>query len=839
MRLLLVEDDELLAQTLSTALSQQSYVVDLAADGEEGWNFAQAFTYDLIVLDVSLPGLDGISLCRRLRNQDFNNPILLLTAKDSSEEKIAGLDAGADDYVVKPCTVAELFARLRALLRRRSASGAPMLEWDSLCLDPSAHEVTWNGELLTLSPKEYSLLELFLRNPRRVFSKRAILEHLWSFDDPPSEETIRAHIKGLRRKLKQVNIEELIETVYGIGYRLKPPPDKPTAEKSTAEKPIPEQSTATQERTLAAVRQVWERFKVPILERVAAIDEAIAALQTGTLTEPLRSKAEQQAHKLAGSLGMYGFGEGSHIAREIEQALEGLSEGNTIKSPLVPNSAIAQSEADKYRGTPSVPATTQTSDPERTSKSLALNLQALATRLRQELEQPPQAPDTQESREPPAESPPARGEKAEQKMMPSTNAPLLLVVDDDPSLTHQLEQESLHWDVRVQVAANIPQARAEIARERPDIILLDLTFPEDHSEGLELLEELSQSHPHLPVLVFTRRDGFDDRVSVARLGGQAFLAKPVSPSQVIETVVDVLKRNRTPEAKVLATDDDPILLAAIEQFLEPWGIELHTLSDPRQFWETLEATAPDLLILDVDMPNINGIELCQVVRNDRTWQGLPILFLTARRDPQTIMRIYEAGADDYVPKPVTEPELVTRIINRLERTRLLRSIAETDPLTGVANRYRSQQEFNRYLRLARRYQQPLCLATIDLDHFKSVNDRYGHATGDRVLQRLGQLLRLNFKSEDIVSRWGGEEFIVGMYGLTQPEGIQRVEDLLSAMRREVFLVAGQQPLRITFSAGVAEYPKHGTDLQKLYLSADAALYEAKKAGRDRVIGFSH
>ncbi|MBD2576963.1 response regulator [Oscillatoria sp. FACHB-1406] len=811
MRLLLVEDDELLAQTLSTALSAQNYVVDVAVDGEEGWNFAQAFTYDLILLDVSLPRLDGIALCRRLRKQDYNNPILLLTAKDSSEDKIAGLDAGADDYMVKPCTVSELFARLRALLRRRSASGAPVLEWDALRLDPVAHEVMWEEQLLSLSPKEYSLLELFLRNPRRVFSKQAILEHLWSFDDPPSEETIRAHIKGLRRKLKQVGAEEAIETVYGIGYRLKPSPEKQTPV-AQPDRPSPEEVTreraasnraedAARERTLAAVRKVWERFRGPIMERIAAVDEAIAALQSGTLSEELRAKAEQQAHKLAGSLGMYGFNEGSHLAREIEQALEGLS----VREPV--------------------------------STSLASNLKALAAQLRHELEQSPQVPEAASS-ELEVRTLPSVQTNAPFKLMPTANAPLLLVVDDDPSLTDQLEQESLHWDVQVQVAADIPHARAAIARQRPDAILLDLAFPEAHSEGLELLEELSEHQPNLPVIVFTRRDGFDDRVSVARLGGRAFLAKPVSPSQVFETAIDVMKRTRTPEAKVLATDDDPILLAAIEQFLDPWGIELHTLSDPRLFWETLEATAPDLLILDVDMPEINGIELCQVVRNDRTWQGLPIIFLTARRDPRTIQRIYEAGADDYVPKPVTEPELVTRIVNRLERTRLLRNIAETDTLTGVANRYRSQQEFNRYLRLARRYNQPLTLAAIDLDHFKNINDRYGHATGDRVLQRLGQLLRLTFKSEDIVSRWGGEEFIVGMYGLTQPEGIQRLDALLVAMRAEIFLVAEQEPLRVTFSGGVAEYPKHGIDLQKLYLSADAALYQAKKAGRNRIIGFS-
>ncbi|MDY7016602.1 MAG: response regulator, partial [Cyanobacteriota bacterium] len=499
-----------------------------------------------------------------------------------------------------------------------------------------------------------------------------------------------------------------------------PPPEKST---SPEEEATPQPSPSKQEQTLNAVRQVWERFKGPILERVATVEEGINALQAGKFTEALRKKAEQHAHKLAGSLGMYGFAEGSHVAREIEQAL----------------AAIA---ADKP-----------------VSPSFVANLQTLVAQLRRELQNSPQTEPTRDCSERSSQSQPATSARATTgpKIKTSANAPLLLVVDDDVSLTHHIEQESLHWDIRIRIAADIPQARVAIARECPDIILLDLVFPEARSEGLELLEELSQHHPQLPVLVFTRRDGFDDRVAVARLGGRAFLAKPVSPSQVLETALEILKRNRTPEAKVLATDDDPILLAAIEQFLAPWGIELHTLSDPRLFWETLEATAPDLLILDVDMPEINGIELCQVVRNDRTWQGLPIIFLTGRRDAQTIQQIYEAGSDDYVPKPVTEPELVTRIVNRLERTRLLRSIAETDPLTGVANRYRSQQELNRYLRLARRYNQPVALAVIDLDNFKRVNDRYGHATGDRVLQRLGQLLRLTFKSEDIVCRWGGEE----------------------------------------------------------------------------------
>jgi diguanylate cyclase (GGDEF)-like protein len=265
-------------------------------------------------------------------------------------------------------------------------------------------------------------------------------------------------------------------------------------------------------------------------------------------------------------------------------------------------------------------------------------------------------------------------------------------------------------------------------------------------------------------------------------------------------------------------------------------MKVRTLEDPRRFWETLEATLPDLLILDIKMPHINGIELCQVVRNDARWSGLPILFLTAYTDANTVNQVFAAGADDFVSKPIVGPELVTRIVNRLERIKLLRSLAETDPLTRVCNRYKSTTDLNRFLSLAKRYNQPLSLAIVDLDRFKQVNDRYGHDVGDSVLRQIGQILLRSFRAEDVVARWGGEEFIVGMYGMTKSDGVQRLRELLEIVRQQKFAAHGGIEFQVTMSGGIAEYPKDGTDLQSLYRSADAALYQAKLAGRDRIMG---
>ena len=222
MKILLVEDDEPLAEMLTKALKSQHYLVDLATDGQAGWELVEAFEYDLILLDLMLPKLDGISFCKKLRQEGDRTPILLMTGEDSSTHKIIGLDAGADDYIVKPFDVQELLAQIRAVLRRGSSTAMPILEWGDLRLEPSKCEVTYSGQLIRLAAKEYALIELFLRHNQRIFSQSALLDHLWSFDEPPSENTVRAHIKSLRQKLKKAGAPvDFIETVYGLGYRLK------------------------------------------------------------------------------------------------------------------------------------------------------------------------------------------------------------------------------------------------------------------------------------------------------------------------------------------------------------------------------------------------------------------------------------------------------------------------------------------------------------------------------------------------------------------------------------------------------------------------------------------
>ena len=222
MKILLVEDDDRIAAALIEALTDHHYVVDVASDGEQGFEFVQTFPYELLILDVMLPKLNGLELCQKVRRNGYKMPVLMLTARDTYADKVTGLDVGADDYVVKPFNLNELLARIRALLRRGAADLTMFLECGLLQLNPNTYEVTYAGELLHLTPKEYRILELLLRHRDRTFSKAEIIEHLWSFAEPPNEETVKVHIRSLRQKLKQAGATtDLIETIYGLGYKLK------------------------------------------------------------------------------------------------------------------------------------------------------------------------------------------------------------------------------------------------------------------------------------------------------------------------------------------------------------------------------------------------------------------------------------------------------------------------------------------------------------------------------------------------------------------------------------------------------------------------------------------
>ncbi|HMD90872.1 MAG TPA: response regulator transcription factor [Anaerolineaceae bacterium] len=220
MRLLIVEDNHRLNNSLRMSLMDDGYAVDPAFDGLEGEELAEMTPYDAIILDLMLPKKDGIEVCRDLRDKHVNTPILMLTARDTIEDRVQGLDSGADDYLVKPFAIEELRARLRALLRRDSADRSGLIQVGDLMLDPATHSVERSGSPIQLTAKEYSLLEYFMRNPDRLITREMAESHIWSYDFDGTSNVVDVYIRRLRRKIDDPYPVKLFETIRGAGYRL-------------------------------------------------------------------------------------------------------------------------------------------------------------------------------------------------------------------------------------------------------------------------------------------------------------------------------------------------------------------------------------------------------------------------------------------------------------------------------------------------------------------------------------------------------------------------------------------------------------------------------------------
>ncbi|NJL22497.1 MAG: response regulator [Leptolyngbyaceae cyanobacterium SM1_3_5] len=564
MRILLIEDDECIAKSLETILTKENYAVDVAIDGELGWRLIEAFAYDLILLDVVLPKVDGITLCRQIRESNYQTPVLLLTARDSSRDRVLGLDAGADDYVVKPFERSELLARMRVLLRRSTTPVAPILEWNSLQLDPVSCQVKYGDRPLQFTPKEYRLLELFLRNPRHVFSRNAILEHLWSAEEAPTEDTVTAHIKGMRQKLKSAGAPaNFIETVYGIGYRLR----QESIEPLTPTSPIDQTHQVRQEleqswhkqEIRSALQTVWQKYESQNQARVTVIERAIAALESQQIPFDLWQQAQHAAHKLAGALGLFERDRGSQIAKQLEQ---------TFRSRKLPNSQQLQS------------------------------LKQLAAELKTTLAQPTESLDRP--------------------------TPLLILVDDD-------SPRSIPDAVNVEQAADLATVWRQLQDQAwPEVWLLRRSLADLSEADWQQLRDIASTLPPVPIVALSDRADLDARIQLARAGVSAVL-----PIAQFERLFQSVTHRSI--AQVLMVDDDPQILAAMQTYLQPWA-QVTAIDQSRQFWNALQTCRPDLLILDIEMPHFNGIELCQTVRHMPAFQTLPIVFLTAHTDQGTLHR---------------------------------------------------------------------------------------------------------------------------------------------------------------------------------------------------------
>jgi len=455
-----------------------------------------------------------------------------------------------------------------------------------------------------------------------------LIDRVWSAGECPSEEAVTTHIKGLRQKLKAAGLpSDPIESVYGLGYRLKPASVKaiappiaesvmPNSASSEIHKELPNENLSLPDtaRIQEVIAMMAKKLVASLPDTIAMFRRIAIALKQDKLSADMRYEGYMQAHKLIGSLGSLGFPEGSTIARQLEEILHGDFPLIAFDVELL-QQLIAKLEQITIKSLPTAPA----EHPLFLSHHLPL--------------------------------------------------PLLLIVDDDDLFTQKIQLEAQTLGMRVQTAVDLPTAREKIAKEAPDVVLLDIVFPDSTENGLTFLDELAQRETKIPTVMMTATSRLSDRVMAARKGSCSFIEKPASTEEILNTVSQVLYQNYSDRSKVMIVDDDLITLKILRRSLESREIEVITLQDPMQFWQVLESTSPDLLILDLLMPCYSGLDLCQAVRTSSLWHDLPIVFLSAQSDRETIRQLFVAGADDYLSKPVTESDLYTRVLSRLDRSR--------------------------------------------------------------------------------------------------------------------------------------------------------------------------
>ncbi|WP_346291906.1 response regulator [Sphaerothrix gracilis] len=787
MKILLVESDGLTASLLAEALTAQQYTVSILSTAEQiDLDSVLALDYDLILLTLFIANFNGVEFCRQLRQRGYQKSILLIIGSSSSSELTAGLEAGADDFITQPYSLPDLVTRIQALLRRDRLLTAPrpnVISRGNFVLNLETATLRYGQAAISLTPQEASLMTLLLQNPERAFSRTQLAERLSSAENQLSPRAVAELVRKLRRRFKQADLNiDPIETVYGSGYRLHLP---------AAQLPTPWSSISNRLTPSPELNQVLERFRSSFQEQVSRLEQVCQSLLTSGPQPQIKQSGEQEAHKLAGGLGIFGYSTASDIAREIERIL---------------------------------------GDPNRSSKALIQDLAAQLTALKQALTYPPALTSpTPLSTDP---------------------VPSVLVIDDDIALTEMLRQDAIAWGFNLIVAHDLSSARQQIMQSAPDVILLDLLFPDTDENGLALLRELQEQFAEIPVLTMTIRNRLVDRVTTAKLGSRGFLAKPIPSAQIFEEVMKVLFQRQVNSSKVIIVDADATLLSHMSIFLSSHNFQVVAIQNPNDFWHVLTAIAPDLLILNAQMPTFSGLDLCQVVRQDPHWGDLPIVLITPNDSQAATEAAFEAGADDFVSQPVNPSDLLRRTVGRVERARLQKQIkrhkqqeqqalyhlATIDTLTQIANRRRLNEYLNHEWQRMRREQENLALILCDIDYFKNYNDYYGHPAGDVCLQQIAQTIHtLINRPADLVARYGGEEFCI-VLPKTPLNGAIHVVNQIQQAIAQLQIAHEPSPISdfVTLSFGITLLAPTTAEssVSQLIAAADQALYEAKAQGRN-------
>lgn len=322
------------------------------------------------------------------------------------------------------------------------------------------------------------------------------------------------------------------------------------------------------------------------------------------------------------------------------------------------------------------------------------------------------------------------------------------------------------------------------------------------------------------------------RFDLARLSVDTVVEGPLKARQLASLVAC---RLRSPAgSRVVALDDDVVYLANLEAMLRPLELNFQTTDSPEEFWTALETRKPDLVILDIDMPRYDGLQICRAMRTNPRFEDIPIIFLSSQSDSAVRQHAFVVGGDDYLEKPVNAQELRIRVVSRLRRARAGREL-DVDELTGLITRQAASKPLEQMFALAGLRKLPVSITVTNFDQFKVLNQKHGRAAGDHVLKTFVALLREHLRPEDLLIRWDGEQFVTGMFLLDKDAAKERLDEVLAKLCAHTFTSASGTPFQSTFSSGVAQYPVDGATVDTVQQAAERALSIAKLRGRAKVV----
>ena len=555
---------------------------------------------------------------------------------------------------------------------------------------------------------------------------------------------------------------------------------------------------------LALLEKMKREFAEALPGRLEALEGAASACREGGFATESVADFHRLAHSLAGSGATFGFAATGAAARALEIRLKVL-----LEAQGAPGAEMVEELEELL---------------EAVGRACASELEGLAA-----------APSAPEAAVPPVV------EGGDEGGAPSytRGARLVYVVEDDAEHSKLLVRQLAIYGYRVKRFASPDELEAVMDVELPAAVFMDIGFPEGENAGIDAAAAIHQRHGDaVPLIFVSQRDDFEARLAALRAGGRAYFNKPVDVGQVVDRLDALLGGGKPEPYRILLVEDSETLAtyyaAALEQSTKTQaGMEVRVVTDPTRADEPLAEFHPDLILMDVYMPGCSGIELATLIRQREGYVGIPIVFLSAETDVGKQLAAMAEGGDDFLTKPIEAAHLRATVASRVVRARAMRALMERDSLTGLLNHTRIKARLEGELARARRQGGPLAFAMIDIDHFKSVNDTYGHPTGDRVIRGLARFLTQRLRTTDVVGRYGGEEFAVILPD-THPEDARAVLDEVRKGFAQIAQSSDGASFFVTISCGVVGEAA-GEDGAALNDAADKALYEAKHAGRNRVV----